>query len=196
MFGIHPTPRGATLAAAESYGASGAGLFLAGLGIASLLLLALMPATFGGGPLAALIALPLALGGLAGVLIGYVALATRIEITADGLVVAVPGWRVCPCPPVREVRLGWRDVRAIRRRTEIYRIGPLPLRLRFEVFALETTHGRLLFGSYYLWELEPVLIHVGHRADCAWREDDPVEAGLWHTLRCGPPDWPALLELH
>jgi hypothetical protein len=152
-----------------------------------------MPATFGAGWLPfALIGLPLAVGGASGALMGYTVLSTRIEIARDGLVIAAPGWRACPFPPVRQYRLKWTAVRAVRHRTELYRIGPLPLRLPLEAYAIETTDGFIPFGSYYLSNLEPVLIELAHRADRPWCEDDEVQAGLLRTLLFGAPPWPTV----
>jgi hypothetical protein len=191
MLGIGPKPEGAAIPAPQVYSAPLAGALLAILGVSALVLLALMPSAFGGSAFAfALIGLPLAVGGACGALMGYVVLSTRIEIAWDGVVVAAPGWRACPFPPVRQYRLTWADLRAVRHRTELYRIGPLPLRLPLEVYAIETADGLIPFGSYYLSELEPVLIEIAHRADCPWREDDEVEADLLRTLLHGAPPWP------
>ena len=190
MLGFGPLPEGATVPAPHVYSAPVTGALLAVLGVSALILLALMPATFGVGwlPLA-LIGLPLAAGGACGVLMGYAVLSIRIEIAEDGLVIAAPGLRACPFPPVRQYRLRWTDVRAVRHRTELYRIGPLPLRLPLEVYAIETKSGFIPFGSYYLSDLEPVLIELAHRADRPWCEDGEVEAGLLRTLFCGAPTW-------
>jgi len=190
MLGIGPIPEGATAPAHHVYSAPLAGALLVVLGISALILLALMPATFGVGwlPLA-LIGLPLAVGGAFGVVMGYAVLSIRIEIAEDGPVIAAPGLRACPFPPVRQYRLRWADVRAVRHRTELYRIGPLPLRLPLEVYAIETKSGFIPFGSYYLSDLEPVLIELAHRADRPWCEDGEVEAGLLRTLFCGAPTW-------
>ena len=148
--------------------------------MSALTLVALMPATFDVGwlPLA-LIGLPLALGAGCGVLMGYAVLSTRIEIARDGLLIAAPGWRACPWPPVRQLRLGWTDVRAVRHRTELYRIGPLPMRFPLEAYAIETAAGFILLGGYFLSDLEPILIELAHRADRPWCEDGEIEAGLW-----------------
>ena len=188
-----PTPQAATVPAPHAYGAPVPGALLVILGISALVLLALMPATFGLGWLPfALIGLPLAVGGAGGALMGYAVFSTRIEIAPDGLVIAAPGWRACPFPPVRQYRLAWADVRSVRHRTERYRIGPLPLWLPLEAYAIETTEGVIRFGSYYLSELEPALIEFAHRADRPWCEDDEVEAGLLRTLLRGAPAWPSV----
>jgi hypothetical protein len=193
MLGFGPVPEGATVPAPHVYSAPLVGAVLAVLGISALILLALMPATFGVGWLPfALIGLPLAAGGGCGALMGYAVLSTRIEIAQDGLVIVAPGWRACPFPPVREYRLRWTDVRAVRRRTELYRIGPLPVHLPLEAYAIETTDGFIRFGSYYLSDLEPVLIELAHRADRRWCEDAEVQAGLLRTLLLGAPPWPAV----
>jgi hypothetical protein len=159
--------------------------------MSALTLVALMPATFDVGwlPLA-LIGLPLALGAGCGVLMGYAVLSTRIEIGREGLLIAAPGWRACPWPPVRQLRLDWTDLRAVRHRTEVYRVGPLPVRFPLEAYAIETTGGFILLGGYYLADLEPILIELAHRADRPWCEDGEVEAGLLRTLVHGAPPWP------
>jgi hypothetical protein len=188
-----PTPQAATVPAPHAYSAPVPGALLVILGISALVLLALMPGTFGLGWLPfALIGLPLAVGGACGALMGYAVFSTRIEIAPDGLVIAAPGWRACPFPPVRQYRLAWTDVRAVRHRTERYRIGPLPLRVPLEAYAIETTAGVIRFGSYYLSELEPALIELAHRAERPWCEDDEVEAGLLRTLLRGAPAWPSV----
>ena len=188
-------PESAAVSAPQVYSAPLPGALLAMLGISALVLLALMPATFGVGWLPfALIGLPLAAGGACGVLMGYAVLSIRIEIARDGLVIAAPGLRACPFPPVRQYRLEWTDVRAVRHRTELYRIGPLPLRLPLEAYAVETADGVIPFGSYYLSDLEPVLIDLAHRADRPWCEDGEVQAGLLRTLLFGAPPWPTVDE--
>ena len=191
MLGIGPAPDGAAVPAPHVYSTPLLGTLLAILGIAALMLLALMPATLDVGWLSfALFGLPLAVGGVCGALMGYGILATRIEIASDGVAIAAPGWRACPCPPMRRYRLTWSDVRAVRHRTELYRIGPLPLRLPLDVYAIETTHGVIPFGGYYLPDLEPVLIDLAHRTDRPWCEDDEVKADLLRTLLSGAPSWP------
>jgi hypothetical protein len=193
MLGFGPLPEGPRVAAPDVYSAPVPGALLAVLGIVALTLVALMPATFDVGwlPLM-LIGLPLAAGGACSVLMGYAVLSTRIEIARDGLAIAAPGWRACPFPPVCQFRLSWTDVRAVRHRTELYRIGFLPLRLPLEAYAIETADGFILFGGYYLSDLEPVLIEIAHRADRPWSEDGEVEAGLLRTLRHGAPPWPTV----
>jgi len=191
MLGFAPAHHDARAAAPAVYGAPLAGALLASLGMLAFGLLALMPTAFGDtSVLRTLIALSLAAGGAFGVVIGYVSVSTRIEVGPDGLVIAAPGWRACPYPPVEEVRLAWHEVRAIHHRTEIYRIGFLPLRLPVEVYAIQTSRDWIVFGSYYLWDLEPVLIDIAHRAGCSWREQGDIEAGLLPTLRHGAPPWP------
>lgn len=191
MLGLTSAPQGATVAAPNVYGAPLTGALLASLGMLAFGLLALMPTTFDGvSLLRTLMALALAGGGMFGLLIGYVSVSTRIEIAPEGVLVTTPGWRASPYPPVQQYKLSWADVRAVRHRTEVYRIGPLPLRLPLDAYAIETAGGLILFGGYYLSDLEPVLIELAHRADRPWREDDEVDAGLLHTLRHGAPPWP------
>ena len=82
----------------------------------------------------------------------------------------------------------------VRHRSELYRIGPLPLRLPLETYAIETTDGAIPFGSYYLSDLEPVLIDLAHRANRPWCEDGEVEADLLRTLLFGAPSWQTVPE--
>jgi hypothetical protein len=195
MLGFGPLPEGPRVAAPDVYAAPVPGALLAVLGILALALVGLMPATFAVGWLPmALIGLPLAAGGACGVLMGYAVLSTRIEIARGGLLIAGPGWRACPWPPVREFRLDWAEVRAVRHRTELYRIGFLPLRLPLEAYAIETADELIVFGGYYLSDLDPVLIEIAHRADRPWCEDGEVEAGLLRTLLHGAPAWPRIGE--
>ncbi len=196
MLGFGPAPDGATMPAPEVHSAPGPGALLTILGVSALLLLALIPATFGVGwlPLA-LMGLPLAVGGAYGALMGYALFSTRIEVAADGVVVVAPGWRACPFPPVCEYRLKWTDIRAVHHRAERYRICSLPLPVALEAYAIETSDGFIPFGSYYLSDLEPILIGLAHRADRPWCEDDEVRAGLLRTLLFGAPAWPSV-DLH
>jgi hypothetical protein len=193
MLGLTPAPQGATAAAPNVYGTPFTGAVLVILGMLAFGLLALMPKAFDGvSLLRTFMALCLTGGGLFGLMIGYVSASTRIEVAPEGVLVTTPGWRACPYPPVRQYRIHWSDVRAVHHRTEIYRIGPLPLRLPLEAYAIETTGGPILLGGYYLSELEPVLIELAHRADRPWREHDEIEASLLHTINHGPPPWPAI----
>lgn len=193
MLGLTPAPQGATVAAPNVYGAPLTGALLASLGMLAFGLIALMPTAFDGvSLLRTLMVLSLAGGGLFGIMIGYVCVSTRIEIAPEGVLVTTPGWRACPYPPVRQYRLHWTDVRAVHHRTEVYRIGPGPLRLQLDAYAIDTAGGPIVLGGYFLSDLEPVLIELAHRADRLWREDDEVEAGLLHTLRHGAPPWPAV----
>jgi hypothetical protein len=195
MLGFGPVPEGATVPAPHVYSAPLPGALLAFLGISALILLALMPATFGVDLLPlTLIGVPLAVGGVCGVVMGYAVLSTRIEVAQNGIAIAAPGLRACPFPPVRQYRLRWTDLRAVRHRIEFYRIGPLPLRLPLETYAIETTDGPIPFGSYYLSNLEPVLIELAHRADRPWCEDGEVEADLLRTLLFGAPAWRTVAE--
>lgn len=196
MFGVsHASPKAVRAAtASEVYSARASGALFAGAGIACLLLLGLMPGVFEGEPVALVIGVSLVGGGLFGLLTGYAGLLTRIELRPAGLLVEVPSWRAVPLPPVQRIEVGWEQVRAVRRRVERYRLGLLPVRLPLEVFAVETDGGRAVFASYYLWQLEPVLLDIANRGDCPWSEDEVVEAGLFGTLRRGPPPWPSSIS--
>jgi hypothetical protein len=166
MLGFGPVPEGPSVAAPNVYDAPLTGALLASLGMVAFGLIALMPTAFDGVSLfRTLMALSLGAGGVFGILVGYAGVSTRIEIASDGVLVTTPGWRACPYPPVRQYRIGWADVRAVRHRTELYRIGFLPVRLPLEAYAIETTDGLILLGGYYLSDLEPVLIELAHRAD-------------------------------
>jgi hypothetical protein len=194
MLGPTPAPQGAIASTPHVYGAPLTGATLATLGMVAFGLVALMPTAFDRVSLfRTVIVLALATGGMFGMLIGYVAVSTRVEISPEGLVVVAPGWRACPYPPVRQIRLNWDEVRAVHHRTEHYRIGLLPIRLPVEVYAIETAHEWIVLGSYYLWNLEPVLIDIANRADCPWREDGDLGVGLFRTLRGHGAPWPRAL---
>jgi hypothetical protein len=189
MLGLAPSRQAAAVATPDVYGAPLTGALFATLGMLAFGLLTYMPTTFDGTSLLrTMIALSLAGGGIFGVLIGYVGVSTRIEVGPEGVVVAAPGWRACPYPPVRQFEFRWADLRAVHHRTEVYRIGPL--RLSCEVYALEAASELVELGSYYLWDLEPVLIDIVHRAGCRWCENGEIEASLLRTLLRGAPRWP------
>jgi len=193
MLGFGPIPEGARVPATQVYSAPLSGALLAILGVAALVLLALLPVTLGAGWVSfALIGLPLAAGGVCGVLGGYAVASFRIEIAPDGIAITTPGWRACPWPPVRRYQLDCAEVRAVRHRTEVYRLGPLPWRLPLESYAIETATEPIVFGGYYLADVEPVLIDFAHRADRPWCEDGDVEADLFRTLLAGAPTWPTM----
>jgi hypothetical protein len=190
MLGLAPAQQTATVAAPDVYGAPLTGALLASLGMLAFGLLALMPTTFDGvSLLRTLIGLSLAFGGGFGVGIGYVSVSTRIEVGPRGVVVITPGWRACAYPPVQQFELDWHELRAIHHRTETYRLGFLPVRLSMQVYAIEAADRFIPLGSYFLWDLEPVLIDIANRAQCPWREDPEVQAGLLHSLRHGAPSW-------
>ena len=189
MLGLAPSRQAAAVAMPDVYGAPLTGALFASVGMLAFGLLTFMPTTFDGtSVLRTIIALSLTAGGIFGVLVGYVGVSTRIEVGPEGVVVAAPGWRACPYPPVRQFEIRWADLRAVRHRTEVYRIGPFPLRC--EVYALEAAGELIELGSYYLWDLEPVLIDIVHRAGCRWCEDGEIEASLLRTLRQGASPWP------
>ena len=187
MLGLAPLRQAAAVAMPDVYGAPLTGALFASLGMMAFGLLTFMPTTFDGtSVLRTIIALSLTAGGIFGVLIGYVSVSTRIEVGPHGVVITAPGWRACPYPPVQEFELDWDELRAIHHRTEMYRLGSF--RLRCEVYALEAATEFIELGSYFLWDLEPVLIDM-NRAGCPWCEDPEVEASLLHSLGHGAPSW-------
>jgi hypothetical protein len=162
-------------------------LFL-GLGLASLALIELVPLFLSGSwTVMLLIGLPLAGGAAVGLATGLANLCTRIEITADGLAVTAPTWRLYPTLPLQRLKVGWRQLRALRHRTERYRTGLPGLRFGIDVYVVQTDQGSAVLGGYYLPELEPVLTDIANRADCPRVEDGVIETGLLRTLFRGAP---------
>ena len=89
---------------------------------------------------------------------------------------------------MRQFRLDWTDVRAVRHRTEVYQHRSPAAALAAGSLCIETAGGSDSSSAATISsDLEPVLIELAHRADRPWCEDDEVKAGLLRTLRHGAP---------
>jgi hypothetical protein len=165
-----------------------AGFRLMTIGLVSLATAIALPLTAGTWPLALPLVVPLLGGGVLAVLAGYASWRTRIEISDDGLVVQAPAWRACPLPPVRRLDVGWHELRAIRARTERYRL--LGLVRPAEAYEIVTTRGSIVLGGGFVADTEGVLLEVARRGGCLWIEDGEVGLHPLQALLRGTPPWP------
>lgn len=195
MFGVAspPAPQRAYPVGGVRYSARFAGTLAFGLGVANFVLLLLVPFMFWGAwHVMPLIMLPLAAVGVLGTAYGFAIWLTRIELRPEGLLVSAPSWRLLPASPIQHLQASWRDISAVRRRTECYRAGlPWP-RLGVDAYAIETPTARLVLGAYYLPHLEPILIDIANRAGCEVVEDQTLELPLLGAIRGGAVPWPVL----
>lgn len=176
---------------AVTYSARLSGVLSLVLGLASVALIQLAP-VFLAESLVVLVMVGLALGAAAGLGLatGFAYLCTRIELGADGVRLSAPTWRLYPTLPVQRLAAGWRELRAVRHRTERYRVGLPRLEFEVDVYVVQTERGSIVLGGYYLPELETVLTDLAQRAECRWVEDGTIDLGLLPTLWRGAPDWP------
>jgi hypothetical protein len=139
-----------------------------------------------------LMGVPMIFGALIMLLHGAAAAFTRIEIAESGLVLAVPGWRGFPVPPIRKATLSWDEVLAVRNRVELYYVTILPYALAMPfpvmVFAIDTTRGRYILGGKIRW-LSQAMQEIAYGAGRSVRYEGEVEARLFSTLLHGAPEW-------
>lgn len=163
----------------------GLGMLL--LGIAAPIMLARTP---DGDPWLAfaLLSLPCLAVGMIALLNGIAAAATRIEMDADGVSIRAPAWRGAPFPPVRTFRASWSEVTAVRRRVESYSLLGLP----FPVVVHQVRAGErcIVLGGRSVFGLARAMEEIAGRAGLALVECPAVDAGMWASLRKGPPAWP------
>lgn len=127
-------------------------------------------------------------GGLLALVVGYAACRTWIEIDDDGLFVQAPAWRACPLPPLRRLDVGWHQLRAIRARTERYRL--LGLVRSAEAYEIVTASGSVVLRGGFVPETEALLLEAARRGGCLWIEDGEVDLDPLRTLLRGTPPWP------
>ena len=191
MFGVAPVPPldHVRTPTTTVYQASIVGALLFGLGLVCLILaIGLAPQLFGSALSILLIVLPLIVGGVLGLALGYANLHTRIEIGGERLEIVAPSWRGFPAPPLQHLSVELDRVRAIRRRIERLGFGLPGLRLPLEVYAIETDRGRVVLAGYYQGELEVALTEIFARSGCARTDDGDVTVGLGRILfRGGVP---------
>ena len=124
---------------------------------------------------------------------GFAAACTRIEILDGGLMLATPGWRGFPVPPVRRAFLSWNEVLAVRSRTEIYHVPIFPVFMIIpfpvNVFAVDTAKGRFLMGGQKRGLTEAVE-EIANRSGSPVQFEGQVRAKFFHTLLHGAPEWP------
>jgi hypothetical protein len=175
---------------AVTYSARLSGALSLGLGLVSVLLIQLVPLFLADSlALMLLVGLPLAAAAGYGLVTGLAHLCTRIEVTADGLALTAPTWRLYPTLPLQRLEVGWHELRAVRHRTEHYRVGLPRLGFSIDVYVVETDRGSAVLGGYYLPELEVVLTDIANRGDCGRIEDGAIDLGVLPTLWRGAPGW-------
>lgn len=165
------------------------GLVLALLGLLWLAVASVVPFT-AGAPLLAfvLMSVPAAFGGIVALVHGTAVLSARLRTTDNQLELAAPGWRAFPVPPVRKLTVRWDEIRAVRRRTEVYRIlGMVPFPV--EVFAVETAKGTVVLGGSSIPGMRRALQQVAERAGLRVQDAGVIEAGMMRSLLKGPPPW-------
>ncbi len=141
-----------------------------------------------------LMGLPLLLGGGVCMAQGLALWGARLEMDDQGLRLAAPAWRGFPVPPLRRLALGWDEVRAVRRRREHYHVlvvgqVAMPLDLAVVVYRLETSQGPVVLGGNSLPRLESRMAELAVRAGVPVEAAPDARAGVWRTIRGGPPPW-------
>jgi hypothetical protein len=163
-----------------------------GLGLTCLLLAAFSPWLLKDfWPALILIGLPLLFSGALALLSGLAMAQTRLEITEQGLVMRIPAWRGCPCPPARTWRLAWREIKGLSRRKVLFRVflmtGPVPMLsgLAVVVYTLETDQGRITLPGSILPRLPQVLDLLASRCSLQITEGEQVQGSLIKTMLTG-----------
>jgi hypothetical protein len=192
MFGVIPAPEPGRLVreTTVTYQAGIVGALLFGLGLVCLTLAIGLSAQLIGSWLSILIiGLPLMAGSALGLALGYANLHTRIELGPEGVQLVAPTWRGVPVPPLQHLSVHWDEIRTLRRRTEWQGSRLLRLRLPVDVHAVETADRRVVLASYYLGELEPVLLEIMTRSGCARVDDGDVDGAILPSLLRGSAAW-------
>lgn len=161
------------------------GLFSLCMGVAILFLVVDVLLAF------VLMGLPLFVLGFVELLAGITTFATRVELGHEGLRVVAPRWRATPLPPMTRLDVSWRQVEAVRRRTEVYFLLPgRALPFAVDVYAVETEKGRAILGGKPVPRLSSAMQEVASRAGLSVQEEPLVEASLSKVIFKGPLDWP------
>jgi hypothetical protein len=165
-----------------------AGARLITLGLLCMAAAAALPLTLDGWPGALVLGGLLFLGGLLALVVGYAVWRTWIVIDDDGIFVQAPTWRACPLPPLRRLGAGWHQLRAIRARTQRYRL--LGLVRSAEAYEIVTASGSVMLRGGFVPETEALLLEAARRGGCLWIEDGEVGLHPLRVLLRGTPPWP------
>lgn len=139
----------------------------------------------------ALMGLPMFVLGFVELLAGMATFATRLELGRDGLRVNTPQWRATPVPPMTRLDVSWKEIKAVRRRTEVYYVLlGVALPFAVDVYAIETEKGRAVLAGKPIPRVPSAVHEVASRAGLSVQEEALVEASLLRVLLRGPPDWP------
>lgn len=165
------------------------GLSLMILGVFLLALAATVP-VFASAPVLAffLMSVPAFFSGAVALLHGLAVISACIAITDSELTLIVPEWRVFPILPVRRISLKWDELLAIRHRKEVYQLLAA-FSFPVDVFALDTTKGRIVLGERSIPGMRRALMEVAGRCRLVIQEEGEVSLGVVHTLLKGSPPW-------
>ena len=162
------------------------------LGLLGFLLIALAAAApfLANAPVLAfiLMSVPAFFSGAVALVHGVAVISARIEITDRELTMVVPTWRVFPILPVRRLTVKWDELMAVRHRREVYQLlGTLPFPV--DVFAIDTTKGRIVLGERSLPGMRQALVEIVRRTGLVIQEEGEVTPGLMWSLLRGSPPW-------
>jgi hypothetical protein len=171
------------------YGGLVPGLSLVFIGLFLIALAVVVPFS-AGAPLLAfiLMSVPAFFSGAIALLHGIAAIPAKIEITDSELKLAVPKWRVFPVPPIRSITLRWDELLAVRHRIEIYQVLAV-FSFPVDVFALDTTKGRVVIGGRSIPGMGKALEEIIRRTGLVVQDEGELEPGLIQSLLKGSPSW-------
>ncbi|MCU0573438.1 MAG: hypothetical protein MUC41_10630 [Syntrophobacteraceae bacterium] len=135
-----------------------------------------------------LMSLPAIFSGVVALLHGIAVLSTRIVISGSQISLVVPEWRGFPVLPVRRVSVKWDEFLAIRHRKEVYRLFAA-FSFPVEIFALDTSRGRIVLAERSLPGIRQILTQVIGRTGLVIQEEGEVTVGLFQVLLKGSPPW-------
>jgi hypothetical protein len=140
-----------------------------------------------------LMSAPAFFSGAIAMLHGTAAIAARIEITDRELKLAVPKWRVFPILPVRRLTLRWDELLAVRHRKEVYHLIAIPFlsafSFRIDVFAIDTTKGRVVLGGRSIPGMQRALMEIVRRAGLVIQDQGELKPRIIQSLLKGSPPW-------
>lgn len=112
----------------------------------------------------------------------------RLLVDDQGLELVLPSWRGFPCPPRRNWRLAWSEIKALERRPLGFRVfimaGPVPLLPEMEVviYHLHTSQGPIDLVDRTLPHLAEALDLLAQRHGLTLLQAPPRRASLWRVL--------------
>lgn len=171
-------------------------LFLVLLAAVSLALLLAMPFVMSDPILALLLmGLPLLFAAAVCAASAFGILASRVEIGPETVSIRAPLRRLLPVPRAHGITSTWGELRAVRRRVEIYRtrLPPTFVAVPFpvEVFAVVADHDTALLAGRSIGREAEIVQEIARRAGLAIEDDGEVPASLLGLVLGRVPPWPA-----